>query len=98
MVDWKAMTPREVFEAKRTAPKLVAGPWVAFEDGSGSHREDESGKSVALEWTSEGETVVRLIEPKFLRVSSRADADTALTGAGYIVVDPTPFETKSAPQ
>jgi hypothetical protein len=91
MVRWDEMTPREVWEAKRSAPKLVAGPWTDLEDGSGAHRADENGKSVALEWQYMEKTVQRLLEPKFLRVSSRADADAALVAAGYIVVDPTPF-------
>jgi hypothetical protein len=41
MVDWKAMTPREVWEAMRSAPKT-------FKDGSGAMRPDHRDDAATL--------------------------------------------------
>lgn len=92
VMDWDSMSPREVWEAKRSAPKLVAGPWTAFPDGSGFGREDDASNMLAMEWLYEGAPVVRVLAPVFLRVTTRTDAESVLVAAGYIVVDPT--ETK----
>jgi hypothetical protein len=83
-VDWSAMTPREVWEALKSAPK-VAGPWDDRKYGR-AHRIDCMGNSITFDWG--GENVTTLIASGAIpRFPDRASADAALRAAGWLLVD-----------
>ena len=70
------MTPREVWDALRTAPK-VAGPWTL-----GERREARGMRIVASE-TDRGV----FVDACSWTVSNRVEADALLRDAGWLLVD-----------
>lgn len=97
-IDWSAHTPREVWEALKTAPK-VAGPWVESYPGhelSLPHRSTVDGKSIVGWWTGErGFMCVPrdMHRPEGVVVwhatleEAQAATDKMLREAGWLLVD-----------
>lgn len=103
-MDWNVMTPRQIFDAIMTRPKLVAGPWEPpFVDSGGVERWPACRKTpdgMTLVWEraeDEGRVTVHASALSHLSFyadaracASRAEADEVLRAAGYIIVEPVP--------
>lgn len=96
MLDWSKMSPAEIFEALKSAPK-VAGPWTVERDAGGRLlapvRRSYYGATIAWEISDCVEILEWVIpdsrKPPFsnVRCSDRADADARLRELGWLLVD-----------
>ena len=78
-IDWSSMTPREVWDALRTAPK-VAGPWGS--NGTSEFRAKPNGgawRYASRGLFNEGDAVGWF--------ATRDAADAALRDAGWLLID-----------
>jgi hypothetical protein len=82
-VDWSTMSPREVYDAIKSAPK-VAGPWT--KNGGHVYRVATDGAPVVV--SSHGDDGP--FESGDYRLPDRPAADAALRTAGWILVDDEP--------
>lgn len=85
VVDWSKLTPLEVFESVRKAPR-VAGPWTG---GGALHRRATDGTIVAAEYEGEARCIARCDYPRNSwqkEHPSRDAADAALREAGWLLV------------
>lgn len=106
MIDGKAMSPKEVFDALVARPKLVAGPWEpAYVDGGGTERwppcrKTPDGATVVWERAEDHGAVVLHahalahqglpVDARRMRCGSRAEADRMLRDAGWLLVEDHP--------
>lgn len=85
-VDWEAMTPREVFDALKSAPR-VAGTWQPSIWGDGCvSRYSVWGDVVAVDGCDPIFGIAIRGDDKFV-ANSRADADDRLRELGWLLVD-----------
>jgi hypothetical protein len=83
LIDWSKMTPREIWEALKEAPK-VAGPWM-LEGQRLQIIGDGWMKDVAYE--HEGKILMSTSPETEPEYPDRATADAALRAAGWLLVD-----------
>jgi hypothetical protein len=85
VVNWSEMTPLEVFESVRSAPR-VAGPWTG---GGALFRRAPDGTVVAAEYEGEAACIARCNYPRDSwqkEYPNRDAADAALREAGWLLV------------
>lgn len=90
-MDWEKLTPRELFEALKTVPRKVAGPWTEAVDRTPACRRTPTGETIVWQaswqdysyvihnWVyfGEGKTVF----------DTRQEVDARLRELGWILVD-----------
>jgi|SRR5271166_3053247 len=85
MVNWKSLTPREVWDALRSPPK-VAGPWEVGDGGEMDVRRAPDGSIVATTlWVVPKHPTASWRVP--VATSNRAGADVILREHGWMLVD-----------
>jgi hypothetical protein len=82
IVDWKTMSPRDVWDSIRSAPR-VAGPWEDGELGGSAVRRAVDGTVVVVDglWATPGYPNASWRVP----VGERSDADATMTKNGWVL-------------
>lgn len=83
MIDWSKMTPREIWEAFKTAPSVI-GPWDEKNVRYNLVGCEQAFRNITGRWTVD---IGPGDDTNCIQVDSKEECDAALRAAGYTLVD-----------